>query len=139
MRKFLGAACLGGWLFFPTGSWAANVQAVQGDLSINQGDGFVPINGRIDANVGDSLMVGPNGSATVSYPDGCQVNVQPGAVATIAPISPCASGSMAQDFNNPFGTNLMPFAVGATLGVAVGVGFYEGLKKTNNNNSPSSP
>jgi hypothetical protein len=134
MRNVFVAACLGG-LLFSTGCWAANVQAVQGDLSINQGDGFVPINGRIDANVGDSLMVGPNGSATVSYPDGCQVNVQPGAVTTIAPISPCASGSMAQDFG--FGTNLMPFVVGATLGVAVGVGFYEGLKKTNN--SPSSP
>ncbi len=41
-------------------------------------------------------MVGPGGAAMVVYEDGCRVTVQPGAVATIAPISPCASGSYAQ-------------------------------------------
>ncbi len=60
-----------------------------------QGDqGFRPVNSRIEANVGDSVMVGPAGAATVVYEDGCKVTVQPGAVATIAPISPCASGAM---------------------------------------------
>jgi hypothetical protein len=41
-------------------------------------------------------MVGPGGAATVVYGDGCKVDVQPGAVTTIAPLSPCASGSNAQ-------------------------------------------
>lgn len=42
-------------------------------------------------------MVGPGGAATVVYDDGCKVDVQPGAVATVAPLSPCASGSNAQE------------------------------------------
>ena len=53
---------------------------------------------RTNANVGDLVMVGPGGSATVVYDDGCKVNVQPGAVTTIAPLSPCASGSNAQQW-----------------------------------------
>ena len=40
-------------------------------------------------------MVGPNGSAVIAYNDGCTVNVEPGTVKTIAPLSPCASGSAA--------------------------------------------
>ena len=46
-------------------------------------------------------MVGPGGSATVVYDDGCRVPVQPGAVATIAPLSPCASRSYAADMGVP--------------------------------------
>jgi hypothetical protein len=76
--------------------WAATLEPGYGDLTINQGQGFKPINSRVDANVGDSVMVGPGGTATVVYDDGCKVNVQPGAVTTIAPLSPCASGSNAQ-------------------------------------------
>jgi len=40
-------------------------------------------------------MVGPNGRAVIAYNDGCTVNVEPGTVKTIAPLSPCASGSAA--------------------------------------------
>jgi hypothetical protein len=78
-------------------SWAAIVEPGLGDLTINQGQGFKPFNARSKARVGDSLMVGPGGAATVVYDDGCKVTVQPGAVTTIAPLSPCASGSNAQD------------------------------------------
>ncbi len=73
------------------------IELGHGDLSINQGQGFKPINSRVEANVGDSIMVGPGGAGTVVYGDGCKVDVQPGAVTTIAPLSPCASGSYAQD------------------------------------------
>ncbi len=41
-----------------------------GDLSVNQGQGFKPVDSRIEANVGDSVMVGPGGAATVVYGDG---------------------------------------------------------------------
>lgn len=77
--------------------WAATVVPAQGDLSINQGQGFAPIKSRTNANVGDSVMVGPGGAANFVYDDGCKVDVQPGSVATVAPLSPCASGSNAQD------------------------------------------
>jgi hypothetical protein len=34
--------------------------------------------------------------ATVVYDDGCKVDVQPGAVTSIAALSPCAAGAYAQ-------------------------------------------
>jgi hypothetical protein len=74
-------------------TWAAVVQPGSGNLTINQGQGFKPVTSASNANVGDSVMVGPGGSATVVYEDGCKVNVQPGAVTTIAALSPCAAGS----------------------------------------------
>jgi len=98
-RHLHRALCIGCTLLMSGPSWAAMVEPGYGDLTINRGQGFKPVTSRINANVGDSVMVGPGGAATVTYDDGCQVNVQPGAVTTIAPLSPCASGSNAQDQN----------------------------------------
>ena len=95
-NHLLSVLSVGCTMLIASPCWAATVERTQGDLSINQGQGFRPIKSRINANVGDTVMVGPGGAATVVYDDGCKVNVQPGAVATIAPISPCASGSNAQ-------------------------------------------
>jgi hypothetical protein len=97
---------------------SATVQPGQGDLSVNQGQGFQRVDSRVNANVGDSVMVGPGGSASLVYPDGCQVAVQPGSVVTIAPLSPCASGSLAAD------NDLLGAAVAAGLflgGVGAGI------------------
>ncbi len=98
----------------------ATVEPVQGSVSFSRGQGFQRVDGRVQANVGDSVMVGPDGAANVIYPDGCQVNVQPGAVADIAPLSPCASGSFADDhdwLNKPLiiGGTLAAFAVGGVV------------------------
>jgi hypothetical protein len=81
-------------------SWAAVVEPGIGDLTINQGQGFKTVTHQSTANVGDSVMVGPGGAATITYDDGCKVTVQPGSVASIAPLSPCASGSYAQTYND---------------------------------------
>ena len=112
---------------------AATLEPAQGTLSINQGEGFRPVNARVDANVGDSVMVAPGGSATLVYDDGCKVDVQPGAITTIAPLSPCASGSYAQD-NSTFNAT----AAGAVLvfGAVAGTLIYEGTKTSA---SPGSP
>jgi len=123
---FVGTACL-----------AATVEPVQGKLSVNQGQGFEQINGRIDANVGDTVMVSPNGSAIVSYPDGCKVNVQPGAVTTIAPMSPCASGSYASDDRD---NGAAAYIIGAGAAAAVGIGIYEATQtKAAASPAPASP
>jgi hypothetical protein len=111
----------------------ATIQPVQGDLSLNQGQGFQRVDGRISANVGDSVMVGPQGAATVVYPDGCQVGIQPGAVATIAPLSPCASGSFAAD--NGLGDS--PWLLGGlAVGGAAGLLIYEATQRSS---APASP
>ena len=98
----------------------ATIEPVQGNVSFSQGQGFQRVDGRVQANVGDSVMVGPDGAANVVYPDGCQVNVQPGSVASIAPLSPCASGSFADDHDWPdkrwiIGGTLAAFAVGGLI------------------------
>ena len=79
-------------------------------------------------------MVNPNGTATVSYPDGCKVNVRPGEVTTIAPSSPCSSPYAAQQPPPPQqpvadppsdSTALALGAAGVGLGAAaLGVGIY---------------
>jgi hypothetical protein len=135
-RPVVGAFCLA--MLLSTSSWAATVEPGQGSLTVNQGQGFQPVNSRIDANVGDSVMVAPGGSATVVYDDGCKVEVQPDAVTTIAPISPCASGSYAQDGSfNWTGALVM----GGAFGAALGVGIYEASQTSNGTGAttPASP
>jgi hypothetical protein len=111
----------------------ALVIPLQGDLSVNQGQGFQRVDSRVQANVGDSLMVAPGGSASLVYPDGCQVTIQPGSVVSIAPLSPCASGSFAAELPVPppvgapppapegFDPGLLMFGAGAAAAVTVGV------------------
>ena len=60
----------------------ATIEPVRGNVSFSQGQGFQRVDSRVQANVGDSVMVGPDGAANVIYPDGCQVGIQPGAVAS---------------------------------------------------------
>ena len=104
-RPIVGVLSFGCAVLLTSSAWAATLEPAQGDLSVNQGQGFQPVNSRIDAKVGDSVMVGPGGTATLTYDDGCTVTVQPGSVTTIAPLSPCAAGSYAQGNNNQNGNN----------------------------------
>jgi hypothetical protein len=71
----------------------------------------------------------------VVYDDGCKVDVQPGAVMTVAPLSPCASGSYAQDSFDWGGVILG----GAAAGL-LGLGIYEATRNTTaGTSSPASP
>ena len=107
-------------MLFTSPTWAATLEPGQGNLFVSQGQGFQQVNSRIDTNVGDSVMVGPGGSASVVYGDGCRVDVQPGAVTTIAPLSPCASGSYAQA--NPTPCLGDPMQTAGCVIIAGGVG-----------------
>jgi hypothetical protein len=138
--SFLCVSLIGGSLLFVSASWAATIEPVQGNLQLNRGQGFQPVNSRVDANVGDTVVVGPGGAAAVTYSDGCKVPVQPGAVTTIGPLSPCASGSLADD-NNQNGLYFLGVAAGFGL---AGFGIYEIIHHNNNNsdennNHPISP
>ena len=137
VRTLLAALFVGCPLLVASACLAATIEPVKGNLSINHGQGFEKVNGRVSAGVGDAVMVSPNGSAVVAYPDGCKVNVEPGAVITIAPISPCASGSFAQDQSHS--PQLGTYIVGAgVLGVLGSIG-YEISQTTTTPPRPASP
>jgi hypothetical protein len=129
--SLLCVSVIGGSLLFVSACWAATIEPVQGNLQLNRGQGFQPVNSRVDANVGDTVVVGPGSAAAVTYSDGCKVSVQPGAVTTIAPLSPCASGSLADD-NNQNGLYFLGVAAGFGL---AGFGIYEIIHHNNNNNT----
>jgi hypothetical protein len=148
-RPLLSLLSVGCAVLVASPSFAAVIEPGYGDLTINQGQGFRPVKSRAVANVGDSVMVGPGGSATVVYDDGCRATVQPGAVVTITPLSPCASGSNAADMGVPPPVaQPQPYvedpgwagiAIAAVLfGGGLGVGIYEATKG-NGTTQPASP
>jgi hypothetical protein len=119
MRSLLTATCVGSVLLLATASWAATeagksttLEPVKGEVWINHGKGFVKVDQPMEAKVGDSIMVSPGGDAKVTYPDKCEAKVKPGRVMTIAPLSPCASGSYAADLS-PMVTKAPPAAAPA--------------------------
>jgi hypothetical protein len=141
-RPLFSALSIGCAVLVASPSWAAIVEPGYGDLTINQGQGFKPVTSRSSANIGDSVMVGPSGSATLTYEDGCKVNVQPGAVVTVAPLSPCASGSNAQTGPNyyPDSDNdpLWGWVVGILAAGGLGAAIWQ-ASKDHGNTQPASP
>jgi hypothetical protein len=83
-----------------TSSWAATttvtVNPSKGSVLINRGNGYTEIKRPTKVRDGTNVMAGPDGAAIIAYSDGCSVKVAPGSVETVAPLSPCASGSTAQ-------------------------------------------
>ena len=137
-RPILAALSVGCSLLVASSCWAATViEPVQGNLYINRGQGYQPVTGPIEANVGDSIMVSPGGTGAVVYADGCRVSVLPGTVTTIRPSSPCS---------NPYGPAQPPpsaaldntylLAATALLAAAgLGVAIYAATKNDNDNNN----
>jgi hypothetical protein len=110
-RPLLVALAFGFAVLTGSSSWAATGATVvpsQGTVLVNKGSGFNQIKKPVKLRVGNSVMVGPEGSALVAYGDGCQVNVKPGAVTTIAALSPCASGASAESDKCPWNNDNKP-------------------------------
>jgi len=70
---------------------AAGVEVVEGQVSINRGDGYQPVVDWAPASPGDLVMASPNSSGKITYADGCVVEVTPGAVVAVQEYSPCTT------------------------------------------------
>lgn len=137
MRVLLAALCIGCSFLAGSAAWAATIEPVNGEVSVNQGQGFKKLDSAFEAMVGDAVMVSPGGSAKVSYADGCTIGLKPGAVMVIAALSPCASGSYAEedDHNDHTGTIVFGTVVAGVTGFVI----YEILHNTNSNNGNGKP
>jgi hypothetical protein len=78
---------------FAASAPVAQLQAVNGKVLVNQGQGFVPAQGLVALNAGDKIMVGKDSSASVVYTAAnCSVDVAAATVMSIAAKAPCAEG-----------------------------------------------
>jgi hypothetical protein len=126
-EKLFGALCFMCAAIFSTSSWAATTATVnpsQGNVLINRGKGFSEIKRPTKLRVGNSVMVGPGGSAVIAYSDGCTVNVDPGTIKTVAQLSPCASGSSAAT-DPSYSQNNSQYVFWAAWAAGVGFITYE--------------
>ena len=75
-----------------TWAYGATVNATQGQVLLNLGQGYKQVTRSSEAGPGAIVVANPGGNAQVVYPDGCSITVTPGMVYTIAPQGPCGSG-----------------------------------------------
>lgn len=68
---------------------AATLDAGPG-FQINQGNGYIAMNGAPNLKVGDSVRADAKGSGYLVYPDGCRVKLAPGSTSVVRANSPCS-------------------------------------------------
>ena len=85
-------------VFCSTGALAITAEVVQPEVSVNRGDGYIPLTAPTTVSPGHLVMAAPNGSGRIVYNDGCVVEVQPGAVVAVYETSPCQAQT--GDVNN---------------------------------------
>ena len=72
-------------------AFAQSVTDVKGNLLVNRGAGFVPMQAGSPVALGDRLMVRPGNKAVLRYDGGCRVNVVPGQVVTVTEAPVCSA------------------------------------------------
>jgi hypothetical protein len=72
-------------------SSVAQMGDFHGKVLVNQGKGFVPVAGPLALQAGDTVMIGEESSATVSY-NQCSVALTSPTVFTVGEKAPCAKG-----------------------------------------------
>src|SRR6185369_12224165 len=69
---------------FSSTAWAgATLQTVTPQVSVNKGQGYKQVAAASEVSVGDQVMAAPGGRGKIVYPDGCVIDVYPGAVITV--------------------------------------------------------
>jgi hypothetical protein len=87
-----------GWRFFLVApmaclvlghAQAATLLNPQGEILVNRGGGFQPIEGKFELLPGDTLIANPGGSGLLSYGPGCAIPIDVGTVVAVQEPPPC--------------------------------------------------
>ena len=95
--------------------FAASVDTIQGNVSINRGEGFRKISGPTEGKPGDTVMAGQGGSVDIVYDNGCRVKVEHGSVVAIAAEPPCMASVEYPDQSLLLGGLVVAGAVAAVI------------------------
>jgi hypothetical protein len=92
IRRIAVAATIG--LLISSQAMAGEIRlaGIQGSVLVNQNGRYVPVTAGTALKAGDRVMA-MDGSASVTYADGCKVSVGARSMATVGTSSPCAAGS----------------------------------------------
>lgn len=138
-------AVAGLFILAAPGTRAATLEALQGTVLVDRGNGFGIVNGPTYLNPGDSVIANPGGSAQIVYSDGCRIAVQPGDVVPAQSVSPCANGGSSpaaqeskSDESGGGGINSTTLLVGGAV-VGIGAGAAALLLSGGDDDHPASP
>lgn len=113
---------------------ASTLENLGGTVRVNQGKGFAVVQGAGAVNPGDTIIADPKGKGRLVYGDGCTVNVNPGAIVTVAEVSPCSLSAQVSDPSQPGGPNVGLIAVAGIAGAgAVAAGVAASSNRGGNN------
>lgn len=102
---------------------------VRGDVLVNTGSGFLPINGVAAMRPGDRVYVKKGGAASIDYGQGCLVNLVAGTSSTVSSETPCIGSTSQAGATN----NMGMYVIGGIL-VAGGVGVLISALDDDNDN-----
>lgn len=101
---------------------AATLDAIQGDVLVNRGSGYVAVADTVQVNPGDLIIANPGGGAILIYENGCQVPVEVGYVVSVKDDPPCDGGTAAGGGTNWVVIGLGVAAVAGGIALAAGGG-----------------
>ena len=106
---FFAFASLG----FATTAQAGVVTTLEGNASVNRGQGYVPVALGTQLKAGDRLLVGRSSQAKISFSQDCTITLSEGQIVTVSATSPCSDSRISQsDFSGRSGVFSSPSGYG---------------------------
>ena len=90
LRAALAALSL---LFVTSLAQATKAVPMDGQVLVNTGAGYRVIVDAVELKPGDSVIANFRSLGSLVYPDGCRVEVVPGSIAWVEPLSPCTAAA----------------------------------------------
>jgi hypothetical protein len=79
----------------PAFAATATLTSVAGNVLVNKGERFEPAQPGLVVQTGDRIMVPADGATTLTFDDGCVLNLQPDTLVTVPATSTCKGGDLA--------------------------------------------